>query len=103
MEPRDEAESILKELGARLCKDTSDRDVWDWAYWPTLDMVESQDAQEDLKQTTVREYVVNDMIYRLGEQLPDMAKDVPTDAKEYSSARRKARAAIKLAAQLEAL
>lgn len=101
-ERKAEAEKYLKELGTQLCSTPTEKDLWDWALWPTLDLVATEDAEDELQTKTVAQYVTEDMIYRLGEQLQDMTMDL-VGTPEWSKEKRKANVALKLSERLEDL
>lgn len=96
------ARAMLAALGAETCRTAVEREAFDWAedvaLWFFLD--EAQDEWRDSGET-MRSFMARDLAYRLGTQLPEMAKDAhPDEAREQ---RALARAGERIAERLLAL
>jgi hypothetical protein len=79
-------------------------DTFEWAADPTLEMVESEDAIAERAENgdSLLKYMRHDMLYRLGEQLPDMTGDTQgTPAKERMEALRALASAQRIVERLE--
>lgn len=99
-----EAETLLKELEPRVATTPTERDVFAWAYWPSIEQAASEDGQDELatSRETLKHYLYTDMVYRLAEMLPDMAEDTQgTD--EERRAKRHAKVAVEVADRITAL
>jgi hypothetical protein len=99
-----EAETILKDLELLVATTPTERDVFAWAYWPSIEQAESEDGQDEMATSgeTLKHYLYTDMVYRLGEMLPDMAEDTQgTD--EERRAKRHAKVAVEVAERITAL
>jgi hypothetical protein len=88
----------------RIASTQAERDLFDWASDPVQEMMESEDARDEMQELNIslEQYMLDDLIYRFETQLPSMvAEQIGTD--EYRKAQSHARTAIKLANKLKAL
>jgi hypothetical protein len=71
------AKEILMKLRAEVCTTAKQREIFDWAADPAEDFAESEDAIDERAASgeSLEAYIRDDMAYRLGEQLQDMAED----------------------------
>jgi hypothetical protein len=98
------AAQVFARLEALVCRKNREREVFDWAKGPTIEFAEDPEHIEEAAEEGVSMIVAmrDDLVYRLGEQLPDMASDqvgMPTYRKDMAEAR----IAIKLAERLQEL
>jgi hypothetical protein len=96
------AEAILKDLEPLVAFTPTERDAFEWAYWPTLDLAETKDAQDEMRETgtTLKLYLYEDMAERLGEMLPDMAESTQGEP-DYRKNKAKARSAEMVADRIK--
>jgi hypothetical protein len=100
-------ESVLAYLrSASALTEFEQKEAFDWAADPALELAESEDGidEREAKGESLYEYIRTDLIYRLGEQLPQMADDtIGRPDKERMAALRTVAAAQRVVARLEKL
>ena len=100
------ARQVLDELRSASCVTAFERDTFEWAADPTEELAESEDGVDErtAKGESLFEYMRTDMIFRLGEQLPEMADDtIGRPHKERMEALRTLAAAQRIVERLESL
>jgi hypothetical protein len=100
-------ESVLAYLrSASALTEFEQKEAFDWAADPALELAESEDGRDDMATTgeSLYEYIRTDLIYRLSEQLPMMAEDtIGQKDNERMQAMRVLGAAQRVVARLEKL
>ena len=97
-------ETVIDYLRSATAFTPLELDTFEWAADPTLEMVESEDgiAERAENGDSLLKYMRHDMLYRLGEQLPDMTGDTEgTPAKERMEALRALASAQRIVERLE--
>jgi hypothetical protein len=97
-------EAALEYMRAWSALTPLELDTFEWAADPTLEMVESEDGVDERAENgdSLLKYMRHDMLYRLGEQLPDMTGDTQgTPAKERMEALRALASAQRIVERLE--